>query len=544
MTVDTGSGRRLSLLEHFRRLHLRRATGLLSVTSHGRARELHLLEGELHFPAAHPLARRLADLRAPADDKARRKAWLELFDLFLPSLEGIRVAAVDFRAGRGALPGDLVGPVPTSALLRRAWGRGLDGAEPLPVSGPRVLRSGGGPPADLFGWTPEELWLFERLRQPRTVAELERESPMPAAALHAALRGLEAVELVVEARAAGHLAAPSAMTASGELAFRLRDRIAESLADEPLELAPEEANRRLVELLSAAGGQNHYELLGVSPGAEPDEVQAAFERFARLVHPAQAERLGFAARREALEYLFERGTDAYRVLSDPDLRMAYDREQGIDAGPAPADATERREEAERMARRALPPGADGGADGRDLHRSPADGADRAHRPARRVPRGARPAAGAQSGLARRGRSRPTVRRSSSTRRAAPSATRSASCTSGKATSSRRATLTSRRPPRRRPTPRRARRSPGSPAFATPTVAAAWDAFSAANERRALCYHGPRSEVPRRSLPGNGGRKVRTPTGSRLANGEARRRDGKCNREQTARVFREELARAR
>jgi len=31
----------------------------------------------------------------------------------------------------------------------------------------------------------------------------------------------------------------------------------------------------------------------------------------------------------------------------------------------------------------------------------------------------------------------------------------------------------------------------------------------------------------------GGRKVRAPTGSMLANGEARRRDGKCNREQTA-----------
>jgi len=30
-----------------------------------------------------------------------------------------------------------------------------------------------------------------------------------------------------------------------------------------------------------------------------------------------------------------------------------------------------------------------------------------------------------------------------------------------------------------------------------------------------------------------GRKVRTPTGSRLANGQARQRDGKCNREQTA-----------
>ena len=39
----------------------------------------------------------------------------------------------------------------------------------------------------------------------------------------------------------------------------------------------------------------------------------------------------------------------------------------------------------------------------------------------------------------------------------------------------------------------------------------------------------RAESPGRS-PLNRGRKVRTPTGSMLANGEARRRDGKCSRE--------------
>lgn len=41
--------------------------------------------------------------------------------------------------------------------------------------------------------------------------------------------------------------------------------------------------------------------------------------------------------------------------------------------------------------------------------------------------------------------------------------------------------------------------------------------------------GTEAVAPRRA----GERKVRTPTGGMLANGEARRRDGKCNREQTA-----------
>src|SRR5438270_13181544 len=47
-----------------------------------------------------------------------------------------------------------------------------------------------------------------------------------------------------------------------------------------------------------------------------------------------------------------------------------------------------------------------------------------------------------------------------------------------------------------------------------------------------CYP-PRVEWTGGSRRGNASRKVRTLTGSRLANGQARRRDGKCNREQTA-----------
>lgn len=43
----------------------------------------------------------------------------------------------------------------------------------------------------------------------------------------------------------------------------------------------------------------------------------------------------------------------------------------------------------------------------------------------------------------------------------------------------------------------------------------------AGELQAVASRGPRAGAER---------KVRAPTGSRLANGEARRRDGKCNRE--------------
>ncbi len=67
----------------------------------------------------------------------------------------------------------------------------------------------------------------------------------------------------------------------------------------------------------------------------------------------------------------------------------------------------------------------------------------------------------------------------------------------------------------------------APAFPSDLTAAA------ARARQPASLYWPEDRM--RSLPtGNcRGRKVRTPTGSMLANGKARRRDGKCSREQTA-----------
>lgn len=349
MSVDPGSGRALSLLEHLRRLHLRRATGVLHCESHDRSRDFFLRDGDLWFPAAHALARRAAEVRDTASESARRQGWRELIDLLLPTLEGGRTRSATFSEGESALPGDLEGPVPTAALLRRAWqtaSGGADGA-PLPRADERLSLSGSPSSQDALGWSPEELWILERLRQPMTIVELERQSPMPPAALRAALRGLRALGLV--ARADEH-ASRSTPEASGELSSRLRERIALSLAEEPLELAPAEARRRIVELLSTAGGLDHYELLGIRRAADAAAVQSAFERLARLVHPQQAERLALEGQREALEFLFERATEAYHVLSDPELRLAYDRGHGIaPEGPAP-DEAERRQEVMKVAR--------------------------------------------------------------------------------------------------------------------------------------------------------------------------------------------------
>ncbi|MCC6216623.1 MAG: J domain-containing protein [Polyangiaceae bacterium] len=68
---------------------------------------------------------------------------------------------------------------------------------------------------------------------------------------------------------------------------------------------------------------NYYELLGVLEIADEGAIQAAFHEFARAFHPdahlGAEESVRGAARR-----VFQRGAEAYRVLSDPAARQRYD----------------------------------------------------------------------------------------------------------------------------------------------------------------------------------------------------------------------------
>lgn len=59
---------------------------------------------------------------------------------------------------------------------------------------------------------------------------------------------------------------------------------------------------------------NHYETLGIPPGATPAEVKSAYRQRAREVHPDHA---GNEAQFRALR-------EAYMLLSDPNRRAEYD----------------------------------------------------------------------------------------------------------------------------------------------------------------------------------------------------------------------------
>jgi curved DNA-binding protein CbpA len=67
-------------------------------------------------------------------------------------------------------------------------------------------------------------------------------------------------------------------------------------------------------------GPDHYQLLGVARGASREEIAQAWRRRARAEHPdSRPGQAGDAAGR------FRALAEAYRVLSDPGRRAAYDR---------------------------------------------------------------------------------------------------------------------------------------------------------------------------------------------------------------------------
>jgi DnaJ-class molecular chaperone len=82
----------------------------------------------------------------------------------------------------------------------------------------------------------------------------------------------------------------------------------------------------------------YYALLGVTDDASADDLKEAFHVFAEAFHPDN--HIGrLKDERAAVGRIFRRGTEAYRVLSDPQLRASYDR--WLAEGVAPSVASRR-----------------------------------------------------------------------------------------------------------------------------------------------------------------------------------------------------------
>ncbi|HVU01174.1 MAG TPA: J domain-containing protein [Polyangiaceae bacterium] len=82
---------------------------------------------------------------------------------------------------------------------------------------------------------------------------------------------------------------------------------------------------RLAAWADVIDDSNYYEILGVLPLADEAAIKAAFHDLALAFHPdVYADAPEDAA--ELAQALFRRVAEAYRVLSDPDLRATYDLE--------------------------------------------------------------------------------------------------------------------------------------------------------------------------------------------------------------------------
>jgi curved DNA-binding protein CbpA len=69
---------------------------------------------------------------------------------------------------------------------------------------------------------------------------------------------------------------------------------------------------------------DYYEVLQVSPNAQPDTIQRVYRLLAQLYHPDNTD--------TGNQELFEQILAAYRVLSDPEKRAAYDVEHRVSTG--------------------------------------------------------------------------------------------------------------------------------------------------------------------------------------------------------------------
>ena len=84
---------------------------------------------------------------------------------------------------------------------------------------------------------------------------------------------------------------------------------------------------------SALADADHWQVLGVEPGAEPEELKRAFRQQARRWHPDLNDNDPSAEER------FKRLNEAYAVLSDPSRRRAWER--GADADGSAGDPGDR-----------------------------------------------------------------------------------------------------------------------------------------------------------------------------------------------------------
>lgn len=94
--------------------------------------------------------------------------------------------------------------------------------------------------------------------------------------------------------------------------------------------------QEILDLERMIDSANHFEVLGLSPGAAPDEVKRAFYDASRRYHPDRYFGKNLGSFKGRIERIFRRLSEANQVLTDPEKRSAYLKANPTLASPASA----------------------------------------------------------------------------------------------------------------------------------------------------------------------------------------------------------------
>jgi curved DNA-binding protein CbpA len=138
--------------------------------------------------------------------------------------------------------------------------------------------------------------------------------------------------------AAGARRAPATRSAPPRPAAVRREAVTAPVAAEKAQDRAREVGDRF----QAAPEQTLYGLLGIQQTADETEIRHAYYALARRLHPDRFQAQELEEVRPMAERLFAMLTEAYNILSDSEMRQAYDRDSGA-PDPATAKADQKKE---------------------------------------------------------------------------------------------------------------------------------------------------------------------------------------------------------
>ncbi|HYO64158.1 MAG TPA: DnaJ domain-containing protein [Pyrinomonadaceae bacterium] len=176
---------------------------------------------------------------------------------------------------------------------------------------------------------PAEGFVLSRVDAPLRVGELVALSGLPDADARQALYTLAVCGLVkrdgwpraVPPHSIARAAQAQSPTAEAAPAAEAKP------ADVPEAAAAEAApdpRAEMLELFKLAGGETHYQVLGITQQAAPAEIKRAYYALAKRFHPDRFRRDLGEPERARVDAAFAKISQAYEVLKDPAQRASYD----------------------------------------------------------------------------------------------------------------------------------------------------------------------------------------------------------------------------